>query len=239
MAGGALERVGSLVATQVSAYDRRLSRFEDDALQKISVLEQENVRAIITLAGGTLHRFLGREEIEPDLQRFFDEHSLEEVQRLYNKSGPFRLPTKVSNLDGWRLRVTLTPPRPGVNSAGGQGQIADELRAFRPPDDPLILMANVSNRPDFDSFVHGREILFSEDGIWSPQHMQRDHPAAVIFVRHTNAYAAAFAEPCLFVNPSVDPAAVPQALLRLPHAHGPDGFVRVEGESLACILGVP
>ena len=30
-------------------------------------------------------------------------------------------------------------------------QIADELRAFRPPDDPLILMANVSNRPDFDS----------------------------------------------------------------------------------------
>ena len=215
-----------------------LSRFEDDALQKVAPLVPENIRASIKIGGGTLNRFLACEEIERDFQRFFDEHGPDEVQQLYDKSGPFQLPTETFSFDGWRLRVTLFPPRRSVNSAELQGQIMDELRAYGPTDDPLILVANVSNRLGFHPFVHGHEILLGKNGFWNWQHPQRDGLAAVIFVPNTNAYAAAYAQPCLFVNPSVDPDALPPALLRLPRVQGPNGSERIEGESVASILGL-
>lgn len=121
---------------------------------------------------------------------------------------------------------------------GRRGKILDAMRAHGATDDPLVLVAKVSDRPDFDVPVHGYEILFGEDGIWSPQRLKRDHRAAVIFVPGTNAYAPAYAQRCLFVRPSVDVAALPSALLRLPHVHGPDGSERHEGALVASIAGL-
>ena len=120
---------------------------------------------------------------------------------------------------------------------GRRRKILDAMRARCVTDDPLVLVAKVSNGRDFDALVHGHEILFGEDGIWSIQRLKCDHHAAEIFVPGTNAYAPAYAQRRLFVRPSVDVATLPSALLRLLQDHGPDGSERHEGEFVASIAG--
>ena len=50
--------------------------------------------------------------------------------------------------------------------------------------------------------------------------------------------APAYAQPCLFVRPSVDVAPLPSTLLRLLHVHGPDESERHEGEPVTSIAGM-
>ena len=48
---------------------------------------------------------------------------------------------------------------------GRRRNLLDAMRACDVTDDALVLVAKVSDRPDFDALVHGYEVLFGENGI--------------------------------------------------------------------------
>ena len=81
--------------------------------------------------------------------------------------------------------------------------------------------------------------MFGKDGIWDQKRASsRREPPAILFVTDTASCAVANTPARLSVNPSVQPANLPTALLRLPHTLGPDGSEYHEGESVASILGL-
>ena len=90
-----------------------------------------------------------------------------------------------------------------------------------------------------DPEIEGHDVLFGKDGIRDTNRGSgRQEPLAVLFVTDTNSYAIPNTPARLYVNPSLDSATLPQALLRLSHAPGPDGSEYSEGEPIASILGL-
>lgn len=116
-----------------------------------------------------------------------------------------------------------------------QDKIEAKLRSYGPTADPLILEVDVYNRGGFDVEIDGHDPLFGTNGVWS---RKRSSPAAVLFVTETSLWAVPGTQACLYVTPSVGPSVLPPALLRIPRAQGKDCFKRIEGESIASILGI-
>ena len=118
-------------------------------------------------------------------------------------------------------------------------KIKKKLKKYRQASSQLILAVNVRNLGGFNPEIDGHDVLFGKDGIWDTNRGSgRQGPLAVLFAKDTNSYAVPNTPARLCVNPSLDPATLPQALLRLPHALGPDGSDYHEGESIASILGL-
>ena len=251
---------GILVEATVVAPDKdpfAPSTNEADAQRKLTQLKLENFTARITRADGTLNRSLKVKELKREFGRFLAEHDPDEVQRRIDEHGYNVLPTKIIRFGEWQLTVELLPLPPDKRAPRKarvaswpqtemhdcsvpqvQAKIKGKLGEYGKTEDSLILAVNVYNRGGFNVGIDGHDTLFAKDGIWSPQRPARERPAAVIFFANTNSYAVRGTEACLYVNPTVDPAVLPPALLRLPHVQGPNGSERIEGESVASILGL-
>lgn len=63
-------------------------------------------------------------------------------------------------------------------------------------------------------------------------------PTAAIILANDNIVSIHLAQACRLFNPGVDSKTLSPALRRLLHVHGPNGSVRVEGESVTKILGL-
>lgn len=118
-----------------------------------------------------------------------------------------------------------------------QRKIRAKSKRYRESKDGLILVVNVYSH-GFSPLPHGNETLFGNRGIWGPNASQHANPIAILLFGNADAVNLHLARGCLFLNPSVAPAALPPALLRLPHAHGPGDREYQVGESVASILGL-
>ena len=220
-----------------------------DAAYKMLRLELENCFATITAVDGKLCRLLKRGELQREFQKRFDE-----AKRLYDTDGD-RVP-RIARIrfDDWQLTVELYPATSGRRTQGRvmplaldefvepavrdvQGKIDEKKYKYGPAAVPLILSVNVHAR-EFNSLDSWKEVLFDANGIWNRQHLHRSTVAGVVFFAYADNVSVPNTGACLFVNPSVDPATLPPALLRLPHALGPDGSEHHDGESVASILGL-
>ena len=217
---------------------RALSPYEDDALRKFAQLEITDYIVGIEETSGTLQRHLRAVEIDREFSRLLKDHCRDPR------------PTKTIRFDAWVLTVELDFfPGTGINRVmpwptdiehpdavhRAQRKIRAKSKRYRESNDRLILAVNVYSR-GFSPLAHGNETLFGKRGIWSPNASQHANPIAAFLFGNADAVNLHLAGGCLFLNPSVAPAALPPAMLRLPHAHGPDGCEYHEGESVASIL---
>jgi len=232
------------------------SDFERDAQEKFTQLEIPNFTTSIIRVSGTLKRHLKKREVEREFEKILAKHDPDEVQRRIDHYGYGELPTEPVSFGDWQLLVELRPlphdkrapqkarvvgwPQAGTHDAAvpnAKQKIKKKLKKYRPVSSQLILSVNVHNRAGFAPEIGGHEVLFGKDGIWDTNRgLGRQGPLAVLFVTDTNSYAVPNTPAQLYVNPSLDPATFPQALLRLPYALGPDGSEYHEGESIASIL---
>ena len=234
------------------------SNYERDAQEKFTQLAIPNFTASIVRASGTLNRRLKNREIKREFDRILAKHKPDEIERRIKQCGYGSLPTEPISFGDWHLLVELLPrprdkraPRKARVAPWPQAQMHDasvpnakqkikkKLKKYRQASSQMILAVNVYNLGGFDPEIDGHDVLFGKDGVWDTKRAaSRQAPLAVLFVTDTNSYAVPNTPARLYVNPSLDPASLPPALLRLPHALGLDGSVRVEGESLASILGL-
>ena len=234
------------------------SNYERDAQQKFAQLELANFTARIARASGTLKRHVKKRDIEREFERIFAKHKPDEVQSRIDRYGYVSLPTEPISFGDWQLLVELWPLRPDKR-APRKARVADwpqaemhdssvpnarqkikkKLKKYRQASSQLILTVNVHNFGGFNPRIDGNDVLFGKDGIWDTNRgADRLGPLAVLFVSDTNSYAVPNTPARLYVNPSLDLATLPQALLRLPHALGPDASQYHEGEAIARILGL-
>lgn len=234
------------------------SQFEEDADDKFTQLEIANFTASIARASGTLNRRLKKQEIEREFERILAKHEPDEIQSRIDRYGYGSLPTEPISFGDWQLLVELWPlppekraPRKARVAGWPQARMHDssipnakqkikkKLKRYRQVSSQLIVAVNVHNLGGFDPKIDGHDVLFARDGIWSTNRGSgRRGPLAVLFVTNTNSYAVPNTPARLYVNPSFDPATLPQAFLRLPHALGPDVSEYHEGKSIASILGL-
>lgn len=228
---------------------------EMDAESKLMRLELGNFWATVENIEGTLDRLLTRAELDREFRKFFNSHDPDDVQRSVDAYGDRALPTAKIRFDDWVLTVSLLPAGPG-SRAKSQGRVApwslpdllepsvqsvqrtikSKEQHYGQTVDPLILAVNV-HAYEFNPIDLGREILFGRGGIWSLRRRNRSNVAGVLFFAYTDWVSVPNTKACLFLNPMIVPAALPPTLLRLPHALGPDGSVRKDGEPVARILG--
>ena len=234
------------------------SSCERDAHEKFTQLEIANFTTRIARASGTLKRHLKKQEIEREFERILAKHEPDVVQSRIDRYGHGSLPSEPISFGDWQLLVELWP-LPRDKRALRKARVADwpqvrmhdssvpnakqkikkKLRKYRQASSQLILAVNVHNLGGFNPDIDGNDVLFGKDGIWDTNRGSgRQGPLAALFLTDTNSYAVPNTPARLYVNPSLDPATFPQALLRLPHALGPDGSEYHEGESIASILGL-
>lgn len=230
------------------------SRYEEDVQEKLTQLEIPNFTTRIASVSGPLKRRLKNKEIKREFVRLIAKHDPDIAQQRIDQFGYGVLPTEIASFGDWQLIVELFPLPPGKRAPKKarvapwplvathdcavpqvRAKIKDKLKHYRPNDDQLILAVNVHNRGGFNLEIDGHDVLFGNDGIWNGR---RSCPAVVLFFTETNSYAVPGTQACLYVNPSVDPSELPPALLRLPRAQGSDCSERIEGESLASVLGI-
>lgn len=219
---------------------RALPPHEDDAQRKFAQLEITDYLVHIEETRGPLRRHLRVVEIEREFSRLLKDH----------RRDPH--PTKTIRFDDWVLTVELDFfPGTGINRVmawptdiehpdavhRAQRKIRVKSERYRESKDRLILAVNVYSR-GYSPRAHANETLFGNRGIWRPNASQHANPIAAFLFGNTDAVNLHLDAGCLFLNPSAPPAALPAALLRLPHAHGPGGCEYREGESVASILGL-
>ena len=231
------------------------SPFERDAGYKMIRLKLGNYWAGITRFEGSLDRLLTRKEIDRAFRTLFDKHDPDNVQRLLDTYGESARPTERIRFGNWQLTVELFPASPAhrapsegrvqpwhLGDSGEpsvrhiQAKVKKKSRAYGPTGDPLILAVNVhalNYSPE-----QAKEALFGNDGVWHQRRVRRSTVSGVVVFWYADAVSAPNTSACLFLNPSVDLDALPPELLRLPRAQGPDGSERIEGESVATILGL-
>ncbi len=234
------------------------SNFERDAREKFTQLEIANFTGHIARVSGTLKRHLKKREIEREFERILAKHEPNEVQSGIGQHGYGSLPAEPISFGDWHLLVELWPLPPDKRAprkarvAGwpqarthdssvpnAQQKIKKKLKKYRQASSHLIMAVNVHNLGGFNPEIDGHDVLFGKGGIWDTnQGSGRQGPLAVLFVTDTNSYAVPNTPARLYVNPSLDPAKLPQTLLRLPHALGPDGSEYCKGESIGSILGL-
>ena len=233
-----------------------ISNFERDAQEKFTQLEIPNFVTSIVRVSGTLRRRLKKREIEREFERILAKHDPDEVQRRIDQHGCGGLLTEPVSFGDWQLLVELWPlppdkrpprkarvagwPQAATHDAAvpnAKQKIMKKLKKYRLVSSQLILAVNVHNRAGFDPEIDGHDVLFGKDGIWDQKRASsRTEPPAILFVTDTNSYTVPNTPARLYVNPSVHPANLPSALLRLPHILGPNGSEYHEGESIASIL---
>lgn len=230
---------------------------ERDAQKKFTQLEIANFTMRIAQVSGTLDRYLKNKEIKREFGRLIAEYDPDEVQRRIDQVGYFTPPKRTLHFGDWHILVELWPlppekraPRKARVASWPQGgaydasvpqvrdKIRKKLRHYGTTADPLILAVNVHNLGGFDPVIDGHDSLFCKGGLWSPEGPPRTTPAAVLFVANTNSYAVLGTRTCLFINPAADLDTLPQALLRLTHFRRQVRYERVDGESVARILGL-
>ena len=219
---------------------RALPPCEDDALRKFAQIEITDYIVRIEETSGPLQRHLRAVEVEREFSRLLEDHRRDPC------------PTRTIRFDDWVLTVELDGyPGTGINRVmpwptdiehpdavhRAQLTIRGKSKRYRKSKDRLILAVNVYSR-GFSPLAHGNETLFGKRGLWGPTASQHANPIAVFLFGNTDAVNVHLAGDCLFLNPSVAHAALPPTLLRLPHAHGPNGSQYQEGESVASILGL-
>ena len=233
-----------------------LSPFERDAEYKMSRLKLGNFWASITRFEGSLDRLLTRKEIDRAFRTFFDKHDPDNVQRLLDTHGDRARPTERIRFGNWQLTVELFPAGPASRAPSEgrvqpwspgdsvepsvhhiQAKIKKKSRVYGPTGEPLILAVNVHAR-EYSPIEQAKEALFGNNGIWHQRRLRRSTVSGVVVFWYADAVSAPSTSACLFVNPSVALDALPPVLLRLPRAQGPDGSERIEGESVATILGL-
>ena len=235
-----------------------LSDLERDAQEKFTQLEIPNFAISIVRVSGTLKRRLKKREIEREFERILANHDPDEVQRRIDQYGYSELVTEPISFGDWQLLVGLWPrppdkraprkarvaswPQAATHDAAvpnAKQKIKKKLKKYRLVSPQLILAVNLHMRAGFDPEIDGHDVLFGRDGIWDQNRPSSRHgPPAVLFVTDTNSYNVPNTPARLYINPSVHPAELPSALLRLPHALGPNGSEYHEGESIASILGL-
>ena len=231
-----------------------LSLYEGDAQEKFTQLEIGNFTAFIASLHGTLKRLLKKKEIEREFGKCLAKHDPDVVQQRFDELGGTALPVETIRFDNWQLTVELLPLPPD-QQAPRKARVADwpqakpydhsvpqirekirkKLKKYRQVADRLVLVINVHNLGGFNVEVDGHDALFEKGGIWNGQ---RSSPAAIVFVADTDSYTVPYAPAFLFVNPSVDPAALPPALFRLRYRKSPRRHETFDGESVASILGL-
>ena len=234
------------------------SDYERDAQQKFTQLEIANFTASIVRVKGSLKRHLKKKEIERKFGRIIAKHNPDDVRSRFDQCGSTALPVEPISFGDWHLLVELRPRPPDKRAPrkarvapwpqvkmhdssvpNAKQKIKKKLKKYRELADRLTLVVNVHNLGGFDVNVDGHDVLFEKDGIWDPvRGSNRQGPLAVLFVTDTNSYAVPNTRACLYANPSIDPAILPSAFLRLPYVHGPSGSERHDGESVASILGL-
>ena len=231
--------------------------YERDVQEKFTQLEIANFTMRIAQVSGTLGRYLKNKEIKREFARLVAEYNPDEVQRRIDQVGYVAVPRKTLHFGDWYILVELWPlppekraprkarvapwPQGGAHDASVpqvRDKIRKKLRHYGETVDPLILAVNVHNRGGFDPVIDGYDSLFCQGGPWSQEGPPRTTPAAVLFVTNTNSYAVPRTCACLFINPSADLDTLPQALLRLTHFRRRVQYERVDGESVARILGL-
>ena len=232
------------------------SRFEADAQRKLAQLELTNFVVFVDSVTGKLDKFLRKHQLFGPFREVLGMYDPDGVQRVLDTDGYDARPTPTIRINGWELTVSPWPKSPDRRTpTKGQvlswpdgaaedatcvpqarKEIKTRSRKYGPLGDPLILAINPSNPGKFDLKTHGHETLFGNGGIWNERRSPDRAPAVVLFLNNAHPYDLLNAQACLYVNPSVDPAELPPALLRLPHVHGPDGSIRVEDKSVASIL---
>ena len=228
---------------------------EEDARQKLADLKSPDFHVWIEWTEGTLTSLLTRDKLLQSFKRFLASHDPDEVQCLIDKNGDGARPKCTIRFGEWKLTVALWPVSPALRQPrdnrvswfskpgnytyvpDARKSIADKLNDYRRIDDTLVLAVTVYNLWSSDLVPVAHATVFGNGGIWSPNHKQSKTPAGVLFFSNSRPYDVPAIEACLCVNPSVSPAVLPPALLRLPHCKGPDGSERVEGESVERILG--
>ena len=133
--------------------------------------------------------------------------------------------------------------------------LKDKSKKYGKLDRPFVLAVNAS-----DMFYNGKEndmdILFGDlqivyghqnndtspkyrrdrNGLWLGKNNQVD---AVLMFQKVDVWNFPYASACLYLNPSNTGTALPNVLLRLPHAKGCQGKITwFEGEDVATILGI-
>ena len=244
-----------LVEATVVAPDKdpfALSDYEKDAQEKFLQLQIANFTATTYPVSGTLKRHLRKKDIEREFGRLVAKYDPDEVQRRIDQYGYGQVPTETIRFGDWQLQVELFPlppskrtPRKARVGPWPQTEMYDSSvpnakqkikdKDYGPTDNPLILAVNVHNLGGFNPKIDGHDVLFGRDGIWNES---RSDPAAVLFFTETNSYTVQSTKAYLFVTPALSLEDFPEALLRLPHIHGPDGSEDKEGESVPSILGL-
>ena len=232
-----------LVEATVVAPDsnpRSLPNKKEDALRKFNKHPITDYIVQIEESNGCLKRDLPYKEIKRAFNKLLAEHASD--PRLFHKI----------LFDDWELSVELIPfAGTGINRVlpwpvdieghssvkAAQRKIKYKGSGYREIENTLILAVNVLPL-DFNPVTDAHTTLFGKDGIWHPRRPRCSPVTGVLFFANTDAFNVRTARPCLFVNPSVSPDALPPVLLRLPHCKGPGGSERVEGESVASILGI-
>ena len=258
VASAGLSRV--LVEATVVAPDKdpfAPTTYERDAQKKLTQLEIANFTITIAQVNGTLNRYLKNKEIKREFARLVAEYNPDEVLRRIDQFGYVAVPRKTLHFGDWHILVELWPlppekraPRKARVASWPQGgphdasvpqvrnKIRKKLRRYGAIADPLILAVNVYNLGGFDPVIDGHDSLFCKGGLWSPEGPPRTTPAAILFVADTNSYAVPGTRACLFTNPVADSHTLPQALLRLTHFRRRVRYERVDGESVARLLGL-
>ena len=245
------------VEATAAAMRNSLPHFEDDAMQKLADLKSENFYIWIERATGKLDGLLSRDALLCPFKQFLQSHNPDEVERLTEEYGEGARPRCTIPFGTWRLSVALCPasrahrqPRdnrvnPPPPSPGNYTYVPDarksidlKLRDYRRIEDTLLLAVTVYDLWDVHLNSVARETVFGKGGIWDPDRSPRINPAAVLFFSNSRPYTIPEIQACLCINPLVDPATLPAAVLRLPHVHGSNGSISVEGESVASILGL-
>ena len=235
------------------------SSYEKDAQEKLTQLEIANFTARILSVSGTLKRRLKNKEIKREFGKLIAKHDPGTVQRRIDQFGYGARPTEIvrfrrlatdgrtassahrTSRDPRKARSGRWPQTKSHDASVPQVQekIKGKLRSYGETADPLVLAVNVYNRGRVQCRNRrGMTPCTPTTASGARNAPTRERPAAVIFFTNTNSYSVRSTEACLYLNPSVDSAELPSALLRLPRVQGPNGSERIDGESIASILGL-
>lgn len=232
-----------------------LPHFEEDAMQKLADLTSESFYVCIEGTAGRLHRLLARDELLRPFKQFLKSHNPDGVLLGIEVSGENARPRCTISFDEWELSVALFVASPGHRRLrdnivsllqrprnytyvpDARKSIDEKLREYRRIEDTLVLAVTVYNLWDVHLNSVARDTVFGKSGIWDPNRSPGKNAVAVLFFSNSRPHAIPEIRACLCVNPLVDPATLPLALLRLPHIHGSKGSIAVEGESVASIVG--
>ena len=132
--------------------------------------------------------------------------------------------------------------------------LKDKSKKYGLLDALFIVAVNASdmfyngNENDLEIFFGDEQIVYFEkdsewfsqitrkqNGLWSDECQRID---AVVMFQKVDVLNLAYASACLYLNPWKNDTALPEVLLRLPHAKVNDGKMKwLEGENIARILG--